>query len=153
MARSGRGQPPHWPSRQFRFQLIAAPIPFEQIQAANNFGIMHLRLLTLFMLFLAVAQLFCEDNLREDDDLWTTNDHVQHGWPSSDPFREILLRMTRKPRPHQFVGLMGRRSMANSQIPRKRHKVNSFVGLMGKRSQEEPDSYDWTTVQMDDARR
>ncbi|XP_054620036.1 protachykinin-1 isoform X1 [Dunckerocampus dactyliophorus] len=120
MARSGRGQPPHWPSRQFRFQLIAAPIPFEQIQAANNFGIMHLRLLTLFMLFLAVAQLFCEDNLREDDDLWTTNDHVQHGWPSSDPFREILLRMTRKPRPHQFVGLMGRRSMANSQIPRKR---------------------------------
>nr|XP_057903132.1 protachykinin-1 [Doryrhamphus excisus] len=113
---------------------------------------MHLRLLTLFMLFLAVAQMFCEDNLREDEDFWTS-DNIQLGWPSRDPFREILLRMTRKPRPHQFVGLMGKRSMANSQIPRKRHKVNSFVGLMGKRSQEEPDSFDWSTVQMDDARR
>ncbi|XP_039977932.1 protachykinin-1 isoform X2 [Xiphias gladius] len=75
------------------------------------------------------------------------------GWLSNDPFREILLRMTRKPRPHQFIGLMGKRSMANPQITRKRHKVNSFVGLMGKRSQEEPESYEWSTRQMYDKRR
>uniref|UniRef100_A0A674E4E3 Succinate dehydrogenase assembly factor 3 n=1 Tax=Salmo trutta TaxID=8032 RepID=A0A674E4E3_SALTR len=59
-------------------------------------------------------------------------------WLSSDPFGEILRRMTRKPRPHQFFGLMGKRSSVNPQITRKRHKINSFVGLMGKRSQEKP---------------
>ncbi|XP_061698951.1 protachykinin-1 isoform X3 [Syngnathoides biaculeatus] len=69
-------------------------------------------------------------------------DVCKDGWMSSDPFREMLLRRTRKPRPHQFISLMGKRSMAKTQIPRKRHKVNSFVGLMGKRNQEEPDSYD-----------
>ncbi|CAG11662.1 unnamed protein product [Tetraodon nigroviridis] len=55
--------------------------------------------------------------------------------------------MTRKPRPQQFIGLMGRRSMANAQITHKRHKINSFVGLMGRRSQEDPDSYEWSTLQ------
>uniref|UniRef100_H3DLD2 Tachykinin 1 n=1 Tax=Tetraodon nigroviridis TaxID=99883 RepID=H3DLD2_TETNG len=78
------------------------------------------------------------------------------------PLREVLLRMTRKPRPQQFIGLMGRRSMgesggqqaasrrpagANAQITHKRHKINSFVGLMGRRSQEDPDSYEWSTLQ------
>uniref|UniRef100_A0A665TMA4 Tachykinin precursor 1 n=1 Tax=Echeneis naucrates TaxID=173247 RepID=A0A665TMA4_ECHNA len=77
----------------------------------------------------------------------------QYDWLSSRPFREILLRMTRKPRPHQFIGLMGKRSMANTQITRKRHKINSFIGLMGKRSQEEPESYEWSTMQTYDKRR
>lgn len=36
---------------------------------------------------------------------------VQDGWFPNSPIREILLRMTRKPRPHQFIGLMGKRSM------------------------------------------
>lgn len=40
----------------------------------------------------------------------------QDGWLSNDPFREILLRMTRKPRPHQFIGLMGKRSMGNASF-------------------------------------
>ncbi|XP_070996205.1 protachykinin-like isoform X3 [Oncorhynchus clarkii lewisi] len=74
-------------------------------------------------------------------------------WLSSDPFGEILRRMTRKPRPHQFFGLMGKRSSANPQITRKRHKINSFVGLMGKRSQEKPDSYEWNALQNYDKRR
>ncbi|XP_057684088.1 protachykinin-1 isoform X1 [Corythoichthys intestinalis] len=115
---------------------------------------MNLRLFPLFMLFLAVSQFFCEDNdLQEVDDYWMNNNQILDGWISTDPFREILLRRTRKPRPHQFVGLMGKRSMAKTEIPRKRHKVNSFVGLMGKRDQEEPDSHEWSTFQMYDKRR
>ncbi|KAM9738073.1 protachykinin-1 isoform 2-T4 [Menidia menidia] len=87
-----------------------------------------------------------------DPDHWTSSS--QDGWLPGDPFREMLLRMTRKPRPHQFIGLMGRRSTANTaQITHKRHKINSFVGLMGKRSQEEPDSYEWRPLQASDRRR
>uniref|UniRef100_A0A668A5T2 Tachykinin precursor 1 n=2 Tax=Myripristis murdjan TaxID=586833 RepID=A0A668A5T2_9TELE len=116
--------------------------------------IMKLLLLPLLMAFLAVAQVFCEEiGPKEELDYWTSSSQMQDGWLSSDPFREILLRMTRKPRPHQFIGLMGKRSMANAQITRKRHKINSFVGLMGKRSQEEPDSYEWSTIQTYDKRR
>ncbi|KAG7225385.1 hypothetical protein INR49_027374, partial [Caranx melampygus] len=103
---------------------------------------MKLLLLSVFMAFFAAVQVFCEENEpREDADYWTSSNQIQDGWLSNTPFREILLRMTRKPRPHQFIGLMGKRSMANAQITRKRHKVNSFVGLMGKRSQEEPVRY------------
>ncbi|XP_077447538.1 protachykinin-1 [Stigmatopora argus] len=109
---------------------------------------MNLRFLPLFMLFIAVSQFFCEDNDHQEiDDYWTNNNQIQEGWMSSGPLREILLRRTRKPRPHQFIGLMGKRSMAKAEIPRKRHKVNSFVGLMGKRDQEERDSYDWSICQ------
>ncbi|XP_077405148.1 protachykinin-1 isoform X2 [Vanacampus margaritifer] len=115
---------------------------------------MSLRLLPLLMLFIAATQVFCEENdLQEIDDYWTDNNHIQDNWLSSDPLREILLRRTRKPRPHQFIGLMGKRSMAKTEIPRKRHKVNSFVGLMGKRNQEEPDSSEWSTIQTYDKRR
>ncbi|XP_072771755.1 protachykinin-1 [Nerophis lumbriciformis] len=114
---------------------------------------MHMRIFTLLMLFIAITQIFCQDNLNEDEDVWTNINHIQHGWSSRDPFREILLRMTRKPRPHQFVGLMGKRSMVAAQIPHKRHKVNSFVGLMGKRSQEDAGSYEWSAEQTYDARR
>ncbi|XP_051271379.1 protachykinin-1 isoform X1 [Dicentrarchus labrax] len=132
---------------------------------------MKLLLLPVLMAFFAVAQVFCEEiDPKEDADYWTSSNQIQDGWLSNDPFREILLRMTRKPRPHQFIGLMGKRSTANAQITHKRrmgtlttanpgpsvllrHKVNSFVGLMGKRSQEEPESYEWSTIQTYDKRR
>ncbi|MED6288079.1 protachykinin-1 isoform X1 [Girardinichthys multiradiatus] len=115
---------------------------------------MKLLFLPLLMTLIAVAQVFCEDgDPKEGADYWTSSNQIQDDWLSNDPFREILLRMTRKPRPHQFIGLMGKRSMANAQITRKRHKLNSFVGLMGKRSQEEPESYEWSTIQMNDQRR
>ncbi|KAK2829968.1 hypothetical protein Q5P01_017899 [Channa striata] len=109
---------------------------------------MKLLLLPVLVAFFAVVQVRCEENEPKGEvDYWTNSNQIQDGWLSSDPFREILFRMTRKPRPHQFIGLMGKRSMANAQITRKRHKVNSFVGLMGKRSQEEPESYEWSTIQ------
>ncbi|KAM4539292.1 protachykinin-1 isoform 2-T2 [Odontesthes bonariensis] len=115
---------------------------------------MKFLLLPLLMALLAVAQVFCEDDdPKEGSDYWPSSHQIQDGWLSNDPFRQFLLRMTRKPRPHQFIGLMGKRSMANAQITRKRHKINSFVGLMGKRSQEEPDSYEWSTLQTYDRRR
>uniref|UniRef100_A0A3P9PBY5 Tachykinin precursor 1 n=1 Tax=Poecilia reticulata TaxID=8081 RepID=A0A3P9PBY5_POERE len=107
---------------------------------------MKLLFLPLLMALIAVAQVFCEDGEpKEGADYWTSSNQIQDDWLSNDPFREILLRMTRKPRPHQFIGLMGKRSMG--------HKINSFVGLMGKRSQEEPESYEWSTIQMNDQRR
>ncbi|KAG7265348.1 hypothetical protein CRUP_027073 [Coryphaenoides rupestris] len=99
---------------------------------------------TLLLVLLAAAQVLSEEmGPKEELDDWTS-DQTQGGWLSPDPFREFLRRMTRKPRPHQFIGLMGKRSTG--------HKINSFVGLMGKRSQEEPDSYEWRTIQNYDRR-
>uniref|UniRef100_A0A8C2WW28 Tachykinin precursor 1 n=1 Tax=Cyclopterus lumpus TaxID=8103 RepID=A0A8C2WW28_CYCLU len=107
------------------------------------------KLLPAFMALLAVAHVFCEEkDPTEEADYWTATNDIQDGWQANDPLREILLRMTRKPRPHQFIGLMGKRSMGTT-----RHKVNSFVGLMGKRSQEEPGSHEWSTIQTYDKRR
>lgn len=116
---------------------------------------MKMLLLPLLMAVFATSQVVCEESSpREDADYWSSTNHIQDGWVSNpNPFREILMRMTRKPRPHQFIGLMGKRSMANAQITHKRHKINSFVGLMGKRSEEEPDSYEWSTIQTYDQRR
>lgn len=108
---------------------------------------MKFLLFPVLMAFVAVVQVFCEEP-KEEADYWTSSNHIQDDWFPNNQFREILQRMTRKPRPHQFIGLMGKRSMAgNTQITHKRHKVNSFVGLMGKRSQEEPESYEWSTIQ------
>uniref|UniRef100_A0A3Q4I4F2 Tachykinin precursor 1 n=1 Tax=Neolamprologus brichardi TaxID=32507 RepID=A0A3Q4I4F2_NEOBR len=105
-------------------------------------------LVAVLMVLIAAAQVSGEENdPKEDTDYWTSTNQIQNGWISNNPFREVLLRMTRKPKPHQFIGLMGRRSMG------KRHKVNSFVGLMGKRSQEEPESYNWNTIETYDKRR
>uniref|UniRef100_A0A8C7Z394 Tachykinin precursor 1 n=1 Tax=Oryzias sinensis TaxID=183150 RepID=A0A8C7Z394_9TELE len=113
-----------------------------------------LLLLSALVALLTGVRVLCQDpEPKEDADYWTSTNHIQDGWLSSEPLREMLLRMTRKPRPHQFIGLMGRRSTANAQITRKRHKVNSFVGLMGKRSQEEPESYEWSTIRTYDQRR
>eukprot|EP00064_Thunnus_orientalis_P006888 superscaffoldBa00000738_g6907 len=95
---------------------------------------MKLLLLPVLMALFAVAQVFCENDPKEEVDYWTSSNQIQDGWLSNDPFREILLRMTRKPRPHQFIGLMGKRSMANAQITRK-------------------NSYEWSTIQTYDKRR
>ncbi|CAJ1084144.1 protachykinin-1 isoform X3 [Xyrichtys novacula] len=105
---------------------------------------MKLMLVPVLMAFIAVVQVVSEEP-KDEADYWTSSNQVQDGWLPRDPLRDILLRMTRKPRPHQFIGLMGKRSMG--------HKVNSFVGLMGKRSQEEPESYEWSTIQTYDRRR
>ncbi|XP_020494288.1 protachykinin-1 [Labrus bergylta] len=113
---------------------------------------MKLLLFPVLMAFVAVAQVFCEDP-KEEADYWTSSNQIQDGWFPNEPLREMLQRMTRKPRPHQFIGLMGKRSMGNTQITHKRHKVNSFVGLMGKRSQEEPESNEWNTLQTYNRRR
>ncbi|XP_060760019.1 protachykinin-1 [Neoarius graeffei] len=111
-------------------------------------------LLAVVVLFLALNEVFAEEmGPNEDQDYWANGYLVQDDWLQADPFREILKRITRKPRPHQFIGLMGKRSSANTQITRKRHKINSFVGLMGKRSQEEPGSYDWSLLQSYDEKR
>ncbi|KAM9434919.1 protachykinin-1 [Clarias gariepinus] len=111
-------------------------------------------LLSVVVLFLALNEVFAEEvGPNEDQDYWPNGSIMQDDWLQANPFREILRRITRKPRPHQFIGLMGKRSSGNTQITRKRHKINSFVGLMGKRSQEEPDSYDWVFSQNYDKRR
>uniref|UniRef100_A0A672ZQ84 Tachykinin precursor 1 n=1 Tax=Sphaeramia orbicularis TaxID=375764 RepID=A0A672ZQ84_9TELE len=80
---------------------------------------MKLLLLPVLMAFFAITQVFCEENNpREEADYWTSSNQIQDPWLANDPFREILLRMTRKPRPHQFIGLMGKRSMG------KQHSFN-----------------------------
>ncbi|KAL4629664.1 protachykinin-1 [Arapaima gigas] len=104
-------------------------------------------LLSAVVLSLLLVELLCEETGPDDDlSYWAASSETPDEWLTSDSFRELLRRMTRKPRPHQFFGLMGKRSSTNPQITRKRHKLNSFVGLMGKRSQEEPDSYEWNTI-------
>ncbi|KPP74961.1 protachykinin-like [Scleropages formosus] len=104
-------------------------------------------LLSVVVLSFLVAELWCEERAPiEDLTYWASSNERPDEWLASDSFREMLRRMTRKPRPHQFFGLMGKRSPTNPQITRKRQKLNSFVGLMGKRSQEEPDSYEWNTI-------
>ncbi|XP_076013170.1 protachykinin-1 [Genypterus blacodes] len=106
---------------------------------------MKLFLLHLLMAICVVANVFCDEiDRREELDYFKSGRQIQDGRLSTDPFREIFLRMTRKPRPHQFIGLMGKRSMG--------HKINSFVGLMGKR-REEPDFYERSTMQMYAKRR
>ncbi|XP_023665599.2 protachykinin-1 [Paramormyrops kingsleyae] len=105
-----------------------------------------MKLLLSFVVVFILAEVFCEEvGPNEGVNYWTHTSEIPDDWLASDPFKEILRRMTRKPRPHQFFGLMGKRSPPNPQITRKRQKLNSFVGLMGKRSQEEPESYEWNT--------
>ncbi|XP_056438333.1 protachykinin-like [Gadus chalcogrammus] len=110
-------------------------------------------LVPLLVVLCAVTQVFSEEiGPKEELDYWTSN-QIQDGWLAPDPFREILRRMTRKPRPQQFIGLMGGAPPVSrdpyprhhAQITRKRHKINSFVGLMGKRNTEDPDSYEWSS--------
>ncbi|XP_032373831.1 protachykinin [Etheostoma spectabile] len=58
-------------------------------------------------------------------------------WPNADVIQDILVRMTRKPGPRQYLGLMGKKDSAKTQTARKRHRFQTFVGLMGKRSFED----------------
>ncbi|XP_041104860.1 protachykinin-1 [Polyodon spathula] len=110
-------------------------------------------LLAFMVVFLVLAELFCEEaGAGEDLNYWTDSNQIQDEWLAPDSFKEILRRITRKPKPHQFFGLMGKRSSANRQITGKRQKLNSFVGLMGKRS-EEPDYFEWSTIQNYEERR
>ncbi|KAF7221594.1 tachykinin precursor 1 [Nothobranchius furzeri] len=115
---------------------------------------MKFLILPVLVVLISAAQVFCEETEPKDGtEFWTSRNPIQEDWLSSDPFRKILLRMTRKPPPRQFIGLMGKRSMEPEYFSFKGHKVNSFVGLMGKRSQEEPESYEWSTIQTYDKRR
>ncbi|XP_076006374.1 protachykinin [Genypterus blacodes] len=54
-----------------------------------------------------------------------------------ESLQDMLVRMSRKPNPRQYLGLMGKKSSARTQLARKRHKFQTFVGLMGKRSFED----------------
>ncbi|MGH0129790.1 UNVERIFIED_CONTAM: hypothetical protein FKN15_061242 [Acipenser sinensis] len=86
-------------------------------------------LLGFMVVFLVLAELFCEEaGTGEDLNYWTDSNQIQDEWLAPDSFKEILKRIIRKPKPHQFFGLMGKRSSGQ--------KLNSFVGLMGKRSEE-----------------
>ncbi|XP_070823066.1 protachykinin-1 [Chaetodon trifascialis] len=60
-------------------------------------------------------------------------------WSNSEVIQHILVRMTRKPGPRQYLRLMGKKGSgrAKSQTARKRHKFQNFVGPMGKRSFED----------------
>ncbi|XP_036394616.1 protachykinin [Megalops cyprinoides] len=105
-------------------------------------------LLSVIILCVSLAEILCEEvGPSEDLNHWTNSIQTQDQWLVSDPLSDVLRRITRKPRPRQFFGLMGKRSSASAQITRKRQKLNSFVGLMGKRSQEVPDMYEWSTIQ------
>ncbi|XP_067854636.1 protachykinin-like [Heptranchias perlo] len=106
-----------------------------------------LRLLALTVILLVLAEDFCEEiSPDEDASLWVDGDQSLEQL-KPDSVRELLRRMARKPRPEQFFGLMGRRSIGNKPLTRKRHKLESFVGLMGKRSSTADSPSEWKTVQ------
>ncbi|MBN3285085.1 TKN1 protein, partial [Polyodon spathula] len=68
-------------------------------------------LLAFMVVFLVLAELFCEEaGAGEDLNYWTDSNQIQDEWLAPDSFKEILRRITRKPKPHQFFGLMGKRS-------------------------------------------
>ncbi|KAK3525298.1 hypothetical protein QTP86_025326, partial [Hemibagrus guttatus] len=68
-------------------------------------------LLSVVVLFLALNEVFAEEiGPNEDQDYWANGSLMQDDWLQADPFRVLLRRITRKPRPHQFIGLMGKRS-------------------------------------------
>ncbi|XP_018596193.1 protachykinin-like [Scleropages formosus] len=98
-----------------------------------------MKVLSAVMLFLILTEVLCDGaDLSDERNFSAGTNPVQEEWLSSDPLM-LLRRLTRKPRPQQFFGLMGRRST--------RQKLNSFVGLMGKRHQMEPGLFQWSTIQ------
>ncbi|XP_032881519.1 protachykinin-1 isoform X1 [Amblyraja radiata] len=102
------------------------------------------RLLALTAVLLILTEVFCEEiSPNEDTSHWIANNHSQEKRLKANSVRELLRRMTRKPRPAQFYGLMGRRSLGNKPLTRKRHKLESFVGLMGKRSSASGSPPEW----------
>ncbi|XP_070768288.1 protachykinin [Enoplosus armatus] len=87
----------------------------------------------VLVVVLLLTNVFCQDL---DVDNWREGVE-ENKWPNSEVFQDVLLRMTRKPGPRQYLGLMGKKDSAKTQTARKRHKFQTFVGLMGKRSFED----------------
>ncbi|XP_040900691.1 protachykinin [Toxotes jaculatrix] len=87
----------------------------------------------VLILVLLLTNVFCQ----EMDDENKREGSEQIKWSNSEVIRDMLVRMIRKPRPRQYLGLMGKKGSGKSQTARKRHKFQTFVGLMGKRSFED----------------
>ncbi|KAG2465075.1 ASNS synthetase, partial [Polypterus senegalus] len=72
-------------------------------------------LLAVAVVFLVLTEVFCEEVVPIDDLRYLTeSNQMQDEWLAPDSFQEILRRITRKPKPHQFVGLMGKRASGGS---------------------------------------
>ncbi|XP_029927643.1 protachykinin [Myripristis murdjan] len=94
-----------------------------------------MRIVKLVIALLLLTDVLCQE---KDWDNW--RGHIEESkWPSSEIIQDTLRRMVRKPRPRQYLGLMGKKA-AKAQMTHKRHRFQTFVGLMGKRSFEEQGS-------------
>ncbi|XP_039661323.1 protachykinin-like isoform X1 [Perca fluviatilis] len=91
--------------------------------------LVKLVLIVVLLLTTVLSQEMDVDNWREDIE--------EDTWPNSDVIQDIFVRMTRKPGPRQYLGLMGKKDSAKTKTARKRHRFHTFVGLMGKRSFED----------------
>ncbi|XP_049901999.1 protachykinin [Epinephelus moara] len=92
-----------------------------------------MELVKVVLVVLLLTNVYCQEM---DVDNW--RDRVgEDKWPNSGVVQDMLVRLTRKPGPRQYLGLMGKRDYAKTQTARKRHKFQTFVGLMGKRSFED----------------
>ncbi|KAM9353286.1 protachykinin [Symphorus nematophorus] len=92
-----------------------------------------MKLLKLVIVVLLLTNVFCQEM---DVDNWREGIE-ENEWPNSEVIQDLVVRMTRKPRPRQYLGLMGKKDSAKLQTSRKRHKFQTFVGLMGKRRFED----------------
>ncbi|XP_035529082.1 protachykinin [Morone saxatilis] len=87
----------------------------------------------VLIVVLLLTNVFCQEM---DVDNWREGIE-ENKLPNSEVIEDLLVRMTRKPGPRQYLGLMGKKDSAKTQTARKRHKFQTFVGLMGKRSFED----------------
>ncbi|XP_029958131.1 protachykinin-like [Salarias fasciatus] len=90
-----------------------------------------IKLVLIFLLLL--TNIFCREM---DADNWNEKTEEMK-WPDVGFIEDVLVRLTRKPGPRQYFGLMGKKDTGKAQRARKRHKFQTFVGLMGKRSFED----------------
>ncbi|CAB1333419.1 unnamed protein product, partial [Coregonus sp. 'balchen'] len=75
-----------------------------------------MKIILLVMVFsLVLATVLCQKI--HFDDSWR-EDNETSKWPQSEPYKEILKIMTRKPESRQFFGLMGKIGSAKSQVTR-----------------------------------
>ncbi|KAM7382969.1 hypothetical protein PAMP_002659 [Pampus punctatissimus] len=82
------------------------------------------------IIVLLLRNVFCQEM---DADNWKESNR-ENKWSDSAIIQDVLMRMSRKPGPRQYLGLMGKKDSARTQTARKRYKFQTFVGLMGKRS-------------------
>uniref|UniRef100_A0A672FWB7 Neurokinin A n=1 Tax=Salarias fasciatus TaxID=181472 RepID=A0A672FWB7_SALFA len=82
-----------------------------------------IKLVLIFLLLL--TNIFCREM---DADNWNEKTEEMK-WPDVGFIEDVLVRLTRKPGPRQYFGLMGKKDTG--------HKFQTFVGLMGKRSFED----------------